>query len=91
MRKLKTHTFRFGRYHIEFAHGLDGCCDIPDEPGVEPRLDMIVLEGNTLKALNTSIHEAMHAEGISDEYVHDGSPDRIASFLWRKGWRLVKK
>lgn len=80
---MKTHTFRLGRYHIEEANGLDGCCDVPGDD----RLDMIVLKGNTLKALNTAIHEAMHAEDVPEFFVHGDTPDRIARFLWRLGWR----
>ena len=80
---VKTHTFRLGKYRIEEANGLDGCCDIPGDDD----LGMIILEGNTLKALNTAIHEAMHAEDIPESIVHGGAPDRIARLLWRLGWR----
>lgn len=48
---------------------------------------MIVLKGATLKSLNTAIHEALHAEGVPNRFVHEGTPDRIARFLWRLGWR----
>ena len=80
---MKTHTFRLGKYHVTVAPGYDGSCDIPGDED----LGIFILEGNTRKALNTAVHETMHAEGIPDKFVHDGSPDRIASFLWRLGWR----
>jgi hypothetical protein len=86
---VRTHGFRHGRYHItETERGLDGCCDVPDDPN-DTRLDMHILAGNTRRALNTALHEMMHAEGIDSDYVHDGSPDRIAACLWRMGWRRL--
>ena len=85
--KMKTHTFRFGRYRVTVGAPYAGYCEVPSKSKI---LDMWIEEGNTLSALDTAIHEAMHAEGISDSYVHDGSPDRIARFLWRLGWRKKK-
>ena len=81
---VKTHTFRLGRYAIDEADGLYGCCDVP---GCDDNLGMIIMSGDTRRALNTSVHEMMHAEGVPDEWTHDGTPDRIASALWRLGWR----
>jgi len=48
---------------------------------------MIIQSGGTLSALDTAVHEAMHAEGVPTTLVHGGTPDRIARFLWRLGWR----
>ena len=81
---MRTHTFRHGKYDIEEANGLYGLCDVPSD---SKKLRMIVLEGNTRLALNNSIHEMMHAEGVPDGLVHDMTPDRIADALWRMGWR----
>lgn len=82
--KIKTATFRYGKYSVDEAPGLDGCCDVP---GMDHDLGMMILSGNSQKALITAIHEAMHAEDIADDRVHSGSPDRIGKFLWRLGYR----
>jgi len=82
---MRTHTFRHGKYNIHECSGLYGCCDTP-ETGCK-RKNMFIQEGNTRRALNTSIHEMMHAEGIPDSCVHGLAPDRIADALWRMGWR----
>ena len=92
MKKIKTHTFRLGKYYIEFTDRIDGVTDTPDETSWEKcRHDMLLLNGGDLKALNSALHEAMHAEKIPDEYLHDkegySDTERIAKFLWRLGWR----
>ncbi len=87
MHGVKTHTFRFGKYTIDEAPGLYGCCDVP---GMDHDLGMTLLSGSTCKALIIAIHEAMHAEGVPDRYVHDLTPDRIGRFLWRLGYRKLK-
>ena len=84
MAKVRTATFKYGRYDIDEAPGLDGCCDVP---GMDDHLGMTILSGNTQKALIVAIHEAMHAEDIPDDLVHDMTPDRIGRFLWRLGYR----
>jgi len=83
---VRTHTFRYGVYRIEEALGADGVCDVPDNR-LRKTLDMMIYQGNSLRALRTAIHESMHAEGVPDRFVHGLTPDRIASFLWRLGWR----
>ncbi len=86
MKKVKTHKFRLGKYHIkETSNGLDGCCDIPSN-----QLELFILEGNSCKSLYVAIHEFMHAEGIPDKYLEndgDDSAQRIGKVLWRMGWR----
>ena len=86
--KVKTHTFRLGTYEIEEARNIEGYCDIPDG---YYKLHMMIMGGNDFKALSSALHEAMHADGIPDKYVHDGieisGTERIARFLWRLGYR----
>ena len=48
---VKTHTFRLGRYAIDEADGLYGCCDVP---GCDDNLGMIIMSGDTRRALNTA-------------------------------------
>jgi hypothetical protein len=83
---VKTHTFRLGKYDIEEARRIDGVCDVPGEGH-----GMLILDGNDFKALNSALHEAMHAEGIPDRYLHDSDgcsdTERLARFLWRLGYR----
>jgi len=91
MKHVKTHTFRLGTYHIEQDHGIEGICDVPPWG----HKSMIILDGDDFRAFNCALHEAMHAEGIPDRYIHDGDgnsdTERIARFLWRLGYRKVEK
>lgn len=88
MKKVKTHTFKLGRYNVDIANGADGATDTPDRmPWKYVQKEIMILDGKTLRALITSVHEAMHAEDIDERIVHGGTPDRIARFLWRLGWR----
>ena len=88
---VKTHTFRMGTYHIDETDAIEGYCDIPNEYYA---LRMMIMAGNDYKAFASALHEAMHAEGIPNKYVHDGEgysgTERIAKFLWRLGWRRRK-
>ena len=89
MGKVKTHTFRLGRYVISQEDApLLGLCDIPDNYST---LRIIIQDGNDYQALSTALHEALHAEGIPDKYLHDeegySDTERVARFLWRLGWR----
>jgi len=87
---VKTHSFRLGKYRINLCSEIIGLCDIPDD-GKNQVLDMHILTGNSIKALNSALHEALHAEGVSDKFLHDKEgyedTDRLARFLWRLGWR----
>ena len=83
---VKTHSFKLGKYHISEGDGWVGSCDCPDNYST---LRMQVLRGKTAKALACQLHEAMHAEGCPDKFLHrdDGDPcDNIARFLVRMGW-----
>jgi len=88
--KIKTHTFGLGKFCIkESESGLLGCCDTPSI-----QKEMWILEGNTSKSLEVSVHEAMHAEGIPDRFLeieNNDSGKRIGNFLWRLGWRRKNK
>ena len=90
MPQVKTHTFALGKYRIIWTTGgLDGCCDRPDAGAHD--LSMIVIDGNSLRALHSQLHEAMEANKTCDRCLHDAEGNYrtwpIASFLWRKGWR----
>lgn len=90
MRKVRSHTFKLGKYVIEFTHGIEGVTDMPDGYDDDDKYHMIILEGKSFRALHSAIHEAMHAEGIPSKYIHDKdgcATERIARFLWRLGWR----
>jgi len=83
---LRTHTFKLGKYVISEGDGWVGSCDIPDQ---YTTLRMQVQTGKSVKALSCQIHEALHAEGCHDKFVHrDGVDpcDNIARFLVRMGW-----
>lgn len=86
---MKTHTFRLGKYRILKTDKIEGVTDTPFNDDV---LEMIILDGDDFKALNSALHEAMHAENIPNKYLHDkdGNSDteRISRFLWRLGYRL---
>ena len=83
--KVKTHTFRLGKYKIDILDSkLMGMCEIPSKNN-DPWL--YIPNDNDKKSLQTIIHEALHAEGVSDARVHDGCGERIADLLWRLGWR----
>ena len=88
-RKVKTHTFKNGRYKIRHINQpILGVCDMPDE---NDNLEMMIPDGNTFECFRTVLHEAMHASGIPDKYLHDkdGCCDikQLAKFIWREGWR----
>ena len=93
MGKIKTHTFKLGKYHIIFCDGLDGVTDTPTtaKSWQRTKKEMHILDGKDLKALHCALHEAMHANKIADKYIHDksGYPStwEIARFLWRLGYR----
>ena len=90
MKTVRTHTFRNGKYYIDQSDPIEGLCDMPNQ---YQRLHMTILKGEDITALSSTIHEAMHAENISDRYLHGDldSSDTIARFLWRLGWRRTKE
>ena len=83
---IRTHKFARGKYHIVEGDGWVGLCDIPDQYNT---LRMEVLTGRSVKALACQIHEALHAEGCPNKFLHrkEGDPcDNLARFLVRMGW-----
>jgi len=87
--KLKTHTFKLGKYHVDQDRDIEGYCDLPS---LHDTLHMTIMSGEDLKALSSSVHEAMHAEGIPKKYLDEDrdAAQHIAKFLWRLGWRRKK-
>ena len=82
---VKTHTFKLGRYHIDILDSvLYGSCDQPDNYYT---LRMQIPNDNTLISLQTIVHECLHAEGVPTPKVHEDMGERIATLLWRLGWR----
>jgi hypothetical protein len=96
MGKVKTHTFKNGKYNVVFVRRIGGMCDVPKHaPNYEEGDDKleinIVLDNGSLQELDDTLHEGMHADGYPDEVIHDkeGYSDtrRLARFMWRCGWR----
>ena len=86
--RIKTHTFKLGKYYID-EDKCEGFCDLPDSYS---RLHMHILKGTDKRSLTSAIHEAMHAEAIPSTLL-DGDRDaaeNIAKFLWRLGWRRTQ-
>lgn len=86
MTAIKTHKFKLGKYSIEEIQGvIYGLCDIPGDDD----LAMMIPDDNSQRALQTAIHEALHANGLPTRYLdgeHDVAED-VGRFLWRLGWR----
>ena len=86
MNSIKTATFNNIKYHV-ILEELDGNCDTDDYYWIVVGRDL-----NKKVGLETVIHEALHAcsWSTSEEKVTMTARD-IARFLWRIGYRLVKK
>jgi hypothetical protein len=88
---MKTHTFNGVKYNICFVEPIEGLTD--DRTSDEP-VNMLVLKGNSIKALHSQLHEALHGIGVPDTFIHNKNGDYttydVARFLWRNGWRCVK-
>ena len=82
---IKTHRFRGQRFDILIGE-LDGLCERPG-PG-DPNLVIALEPDDSLKFLETAIHEALHAVcyAKSEELVTEAARD-IARFLRRLGYR----
>ena len=80
--KMKSHTFLGKTLKVTEAKEIFGVCD---------DFEITVICGNNIKALDSAIHEGLHAMGVPDEYVHDkqgfSKTADLARFLWRLGWR----
>ena len=93
--KVRTHSFNGIKYHIDHVTQINGICDYVGE-------ELTILRGNNIRALGSALEEGLHALDIPDEFLHkSGSTikvgqssskvDDLARFLWRLGWRRVKK
>ncbi len=93
MKPTRTATFNGRKYKIEEVERIDGVTDVPGEP--DPYI-MMILAGNDLKALHSSLHEGFEASGACDNCVHGYGEKAypktwdVARFLWRRGWRRNK-
>jgi hypothetical protein len=89
---IRTHTFNGVTYKIEFADRIDGVCDVPDD---ETAPEILLVPGKKQRHLNAALHEALHAIGVPDKYLHDeegfSQTEDVARFLWRLGFRRTKK
>ena len=90
-RKVKTATFRLGKYRIGFVTRIDGVTDRPDLKNEQNV--MLIPDGNDLRCLHAHLHEAQEANGKCEMCLH-GKPSAPedptwaeARFLWRLGWR----
>lgn len=87
MKPVKTHTFNGTKYEIEIDDTiLHGQCE-GTRITKNPRLSIYTgLKG--VKALETCIHEALHACCFAkSEKIVDRTARDIARFLWRVGYR----
>jgi hypothetical protein len=88
---VKTLTFRGKRWRIGKLRrkGELGGCESPHIAGRE--ID-VPIGGKTLRDLDTTIHEAIHAclWDLDEEAVIETASD-IATALWRLGWRKCSK
>jgi len=85
--QVKTHTFATGCYRI-VHESLDGLC-LPIAPAVKQISIRHTLKGAAL--LETLIHEALHAEGETDERWVSSAARRITRLLRRYGYRLPEE
>ena len=87
---IKAHTFNGVTYDVHIG-AIDGMCDPPKQEG-SPNFIIAEEPKDTLKFLETLIHEAMHACHYScqEERVELSARD-IARLLRRMGYRLKEK
>ena len=92
---VRTHTFNGRKYKITQVDSIDGCTDVPGDP---EELEMMILDGDDLRALHSVIHEGAEGSGMCDcihryEIRNDGRAATwdIARLAWRLGWRRVHK
>jgi hypothetical protein len=83
-RTLRSFTFRSGR-HLVSTEPLDGFCSPPGRRAGEI---FVFADRPPRTRLETALHEALHAEEpeMSERRVTRIAA-RLASFLWRLGWR----
>lgn len=87
MAKIKTATINGVKYDIDITGAIDGSCDYPR--GGRPSIRICVDDINTLRGLETLIHEILHAvcwaktEELTGKAAHD-----LARLIWRIGFRI---
>ena len=84
---IKTHRFRGVVYDVHIG-ACDGACD-PPERVADPSLYINMEPSDTLKFLETAIHESLHACHFScdEERITETARD-VARLLRRLGYRL---
>lgn len=88
---IKTHTFKLGKYSIEFVDDICGVCDMPGE--AEYPYEMLIQDnGNAFETFQNALHEAEHADGVPVSVTHgvgNDDTERRAKFLWRVAKMLL--
>ena len=83
---IRKHTFNGTQFDVTWVRCIEGVCDRPDIPN-ESTWNMLCLDGYTLTALHSVMHEALEACGFCDMCLHDkdGDPRTMdaARFVWR--------
>lgn len=88
MKKMRTHTFRGYRYHVETDKVITGFAEIPR--AAPARVLYVAKNLPPLEHLEVAVHEAMHAEDPeAPERVIERRGKSISRFLWRLGYRRV--
>ena len=87
---IKTHTFRKVTYDIEIGQ-CDGSCDAP-VTDADPSMRINLDRQDTLKFLETAIHESLHAcDWKAGEVDVTETARDIARFLRRLGYGLKQE
>lgn len=86
---VKTHSFNGRCYKIDQLPLIDG---FTDTYKLNDRHLTVMVKPGTKRELETFIHESLHAENwAKTEKVVERVGKEIADFLWRLGYRRIKK
>ena len=86
---IKTHVFNGRKYVIDMPGRIHGTTD---QFRLNQRVMLIAVDPGTKDELETCIHEGLHAENwATTEKVVERVGREIADFLWRLGYRRIKK
>ncbi len=86
---VRTHKFNGRIYVIDMPGRTDGTTD---QYKLNQRVMLIMVDPGTKNELETFIHESLHAENwAKTEKVVERVGREIADFLWRLGYRRIKK
>lgn len=78
-----------GKKRVKEKFKVFGLCDSPTE--VIPTMTIDTAQGEQ-STMNTHVHEALHATNFRlKEKTVINLADNVSAFLWRLGYRLVKK